>query len=227
MQLTRENERSLMLRINAPESAELSQQLQWLVEQLQTSQALELLDCVAGFNTVLVVFDPLLTDHAAMELRLTTLLNDWQNTSVQHIGREHVIPVYYDFSPDWDLLTTAESLQITPEHLIEQHQNQRFRVCVIGFAPGFAYLGHMPDAYRIARRSTPRSRVPAGAVALAETMTAVYPTASPGGWHIIGHTPASLFQPFDLKREVPCQFRVGDSVRFERLSQRQWQDANA
>lgn len=129
--------------------------------------------------------------------------------------REIVIPVCYDPSLGADLQTVGSRLGLDTERLIGLHEEQTYHVASMGFMPGFGYLEGLGDALRLPRRETPRTRVPAGSVAIAEDMTGVYPHESAGGWHLIGRTPMRLFDP---GREEPSLLRVGDRVRFERIT---------
>jgi KipI family sensor histidine kinase inhibitor len=97
------------------------------------------------------------------------------------------------------------------EELIAIHAGRDYTVCAIGFAPGFAFLAEVDESIAIPRHVTPRSRVPAGSVGIAEKQTAVYPADTPGGWQLIGNCPVSLYDP---KQTPPSPFDVGDQVRF-------------
>jgi inhibitor of KinA len=123
--------------------------------------------------------------------------------------RLHTIPVVYN-GPD--LQEVAEQTGLPPEEVIRRHAEPEYRVYLLGFAPGFAYLGDLDPALMVPRRSTPRTRVPAGSVAIAGVQTGVYPLATPGGWHLIGNTSLRMFDP---AREPAALLRVGDRVRFE------------
>jgi KipI family sensor histidine kinase inhibitor len=116
-----------------------------------------------------------------------------------------------DDGPDLDAV--AADLGLRPRDVVDLHIGVEVEVLFLGFAPGFAYLGELSPRLRVPRRATPRVRVPAGSVAVAGSMTAVYPQASPGGWRIIGRTDAKLFDPL---ADPPARLRPGDRVRFER-----------
>ena len=134
-------------------------------------------------------------------------------------GREHAaaesrlveIPVRYggEFGPD--LPDVARHTGLTPERVIEMHAAAEYLVYFLGFAPGFAYLGGLPPELATPRLSAPRKRVPAGSVAIGGNQTGVYPIESPGGWRIIGHTDAKLFDPSAAE---PVLLRMGDRLRF-------------
>lgn len=122
-----------------------------------------------------------------------------------------VLPVRYggEDGPDFDDVCSLTGK--TADEIIALHTQTEFRVAAIGFAPGFCYLGMLPEALRVSRLDRPRARVGAGAVAIAGAFTGVYPLASPGGWRIIGHTDTSLFDP---NSETPFPLKAGDRVRF-------------
>lgn len=122
----------------------------------------------------------------------------------------HVIPVTYDGE---DLTEVAERTGLSQEEVISRHSSPSYHVLALGFLPGWAYLGPLDRSLKLPRRTTPRTRIPAGAVAIAGVQTGIYPRVSPGGWHLIGHTDVVLFDP---NRERPALFRAGDRVRFVR-----------
>ncbi|HEX9167224.1 MAG TPA: 5-oxoprolinase subunit PxpB, partial [Gemmatimonadales bacterium] len=124
-------------------------------------------------------------------------------------GREWVIPVRYD-GPDLEWVAARTGLN--PDEVVRRHSARLYTVYLLGFVPGFAYLGELDPTLVLPRRSTPRQRVPAGSVAIAGAQTAVYPLATPGGWHLIGQTTLRLFDP---EREPPALLAAGDTVRFE------------
>lgn len=127
-------------------------------------------------------------------------------------ARTVVIPVRYDGE---DLAEVAASVGMTTAEVIAVHCQADYRVDFFGFAPGFAYLTGLPVQLHLPRRATPRTRVPAGSVAIAALYTAVYPQASPGGWHLLGTTDVTMFDPADAQR--PSLLQPGDRVRFECL----------
>jgi KipI family sensor histidine kinase inhibitor len=105
----------------------------------------------------------------------------------------------------------AQACGLSVAEVIELHSAGEYRVGAIGFAPGFAYLGELNERLALSRLATPRTGVPAGSLAIAERQTAIYPQASPGGWHLLGLCPWKLF---DVRRTPPCPLALGDRVRF-------------
>ena len=127
-------------------------------------------------------------------------------------GRLHRIPVVYD-GPD--LESAASHLGLTVETLVRLHVEPTYRCFMIGFAPGWAYLGPLPEPLRLPRRSVPRTHVPPGSVAMAGSQTGVYPLPTPGGWHLVGRTSVRLFLP---QSDPPSLLRTGDRVKFFAVS---------
>lgn len=167
-------------------------------------------DMAPTFNTVAVVFDPLRADpshlSAAIQARLRSL-----EGAVPITGAIVEIPVAYGGDDGPDLAAVAAHARLDPEEVVRLHTMADHVVGMIGFAPGFPYLLGLPAALAIPRRATPRTRVPAGSVAIAERQTGIYPRTSPGGWHVIGRTPRAMF---DADRDPPALLRAGDLVRF-------------
>lgn len=124
----------------------------------------------------------------------------------------HSIPTRYD---GVDLDEVAERVKLDREEVIRRHTSREYRVLSIGFMPGWGYLGPLDASLALPRRSTPRTRIPAGAVAIMGAQTGIYPRVSPGGWNLIGTTNAVLF---DATRTQPALFRAGDRVRFTQVS---------
>ena len=168
---------------------------------------------IPAYASLLVPFDPLRIQFADAEARVSTLIGRLSIAARAVLPRPVLtIPVRYggDYGPD--LAEVADRAGLTPAQVIELHSGTTYRAYMLGFAPGFAYLGTLPEVLRLPRRSTPRQRVPAGSVAIAAAQTAVYPLATPGGWHLIGRTDAIMW---DANREPPALVEAGRDVRFE------------
>ena len=171
-------------------------------------------DVVVGYHTVTVYFDPARVEPAAVREALAGVAADTaaaEPTQGAHLD----IPVCYggDFGPD--LLDLAAAVGSTSAEVIGLHTAHEYRVFVVGFVPGFAYMGPLaPQLASIGRRPTPRTRVPPGSVAIAGGQTGIYPVETPGGWHILGRTP---IRPFDPARTPPVLFAPGDHVRFHAI----------
>lgn len=161
---------------------------------------------VAGYATVTVHFDPDQTTHDALGGAIRRLAA--KRPPMEEPGRLHRIPVMYE-GPD--LEEVARRLSLTPERVAELHSKPIYRVFLVGFVPGWAYLGPLSEELELPRRHVPRTQVPAGSVAIAGRQTGIYPLPTPGGWHLIGRTSIKTFLP---DRDPPCLFRSGDRVKF-------------
>ena len=170
-------------------------------------------EVVPAYTTLGVWFDPLSRDAADLASELVEIAEQAEGREDGEAeGRELVIPVRYD-GPDLD--DVASRLGLARDEVVRRHSEATYRVFLLGFVPGFAFLGLLDPSLELPRRSSPRLKVPAGSVAIAGRQTAVYPLDTPGGWHLLGRTDLTLFDP---RREPPAVLGVGDRVRFEAIS---------
>jgi inhibitor of KinA len=171
-------------------------------------------DVVIGYCTVTVYFDPARVDGRWLESELKSLAAS-ADESIASAGALVQVPVCYegDLAPDLD--DVAAFAGCSHEEVVALHAGREYRVYMVGFVPGFAYMAEVDARIAAPRRPTPRTDVPAGSVAIAGGQTGVYPTVTPGGWNIVGRTPV---KPFNPARPEPFLFQVGDRVRFARIS---------
>ena len=166
----------------------------------------EVRQAIAGYASVTVHFDPDQITHDALAAAIKRLA--LKRPPMAEPGRLHRIPVVYD-GPDMEAVSSV--LALSPAKIVELHTKPIYRVFLVGFVPGWGYLGPLPEELELPRRQVPRTKVPAGSVAIAGRQTGIYPLASPGGWHLIGRTSVKLFLP---DSDPPCLFRAGDRVKF-------------
>jgi KipI family sensor histidine kinase inhibitor len=190
---------------------ELLRRVQMAAASLTAAKIAGVQDIVSAYLRVAVFYDPLEVSYREIS---ATLLERCQLAEAevgvrQRPPREHVIMVAYD-GPD--LAGVAQTIGLDLNELILRHTSRTYTVDLIGFVPGFAYLSELDPALHLPRRPEPRPHVPAGSVAIAGAQTAVYPLDTPGGWHLIGRTSATMFDP---AREPPALLQPGDTVRFE------------
>jgi len=163
-------------------------------------------EAVPGYASVTVHYDPEQVTLAQLQATLRNLVKARPAPPLP--GRLHRIPVTYD-GPD--LEEAARTLGLGVAELVRLHTAPTYRVFMVGFVPGWAYLGPLPEALHLPRRSVPRTHVPAGSVAIAGAQTGVYPLPTPGGWHLIGRTDLPMFIP---DHDPPLLLRTGDRVKF-------------
>lgn len=167
-------------------------------------------EAVPGYATLLVYYDPATIDYAQAADGCQQALRAAQDLPLP-AERRVDIPVRYGGMDGPDLPEVAALHGITASEVISLHCSQSYRVYLMGFTPGFAYLGELPPQLVTPRLATPRTRVPAGSVGIAGAQTGVYPIESPGGWRIIGRTDLRLF---DSRRDSPSLLQPGDLVHF-------------
>ena len=181
-----------------------------LAASLEAAQIGGVRDIVPTYRSVALFFDPLRTNYDA----LVEVVEREAGRSAPGASARHAvirIPVCYggDLGPDLD--GVAAFGNVSADEVIALHAAPIYRVFMLGFVPGFAYMGVVDARIAAPRRPTPRVRVPAGSIGIAGVQTGVYPTETPGGWQLIGRTP---IKPFDAQREKPFLMKAGDSVQF-------------
>jgi inhibitor of KinA len=177
-----------------------------------------LLDAVVGYCTVTVYFDPLRVDAAWLERELSSIASGIRPVE----NKEAVpleVPVLYGGEAGPDIADVARFGACSIDDVIERHSSTTYRVYLVGFVPGFAYMAEVNPTIAAPRRSAPRVAVPVGSVGIAGGQTGIYPAVTPGGWNLIGRTPLTLF---DADRTPPSLFKVGDAVRFHSISRREY-----
>lgn len=200
---------ALLLVLAETPDADLPLRIAQLAERIRQRLGPMLIDLVPGWTSLLLHYDLMRTDHLQLAAQLAPLLEAWQaEPPPSETVRLQQIPIWYAAE---DLESVAAACGLSVAEVIELHSAGEYRVGAIGFAPGFAYLGELDARLALPRRATPRTQVPAGSLAIAERQTAIYPQASPGGWHLIGRCPWRLF---DARATPVCPLALGDRVRF-------------
>lgn len=209
-QLSSAGENALMLYFEQRIDPAISALVQQACELIRAELSEHLLDILPSYASILVVFNPFSTDLYRVRRQLQNCLQQLQSGNGS-TGKQIELPVYYSEESGPDLARIASTKNISIAEVIRRHQAVSYRVYAIGFAPGFAYLGEVDPLLQMPRLSTPRAKVPRGAVAIADRQTAVYPAPSPGGWNLIGLCPTAMFTP-GATPVMPVA--VGDEVRF-------------
>lgn len=195
-------------------SAETNERVRRLLRLLELEPIVGVRNLHPAYCSLLVKFDPLRLRHQELQAKLSEYLQSIER--VQLPGpREVEIPVCYggEFGPDLDEVAALRGL--TPQQVIDLHISKSYLVYFLGFVPGFAYLGELPEALVTPRLPTPRKKVPAGSVGIAGNQTGVYPFETPGGWRLLGRTPVRMFR---TDREGLSLVSIGDHVRFVPVS---------
>ena len=171
-------------------------------------------EAVPAYGSLTVYFNEHVS-AATVRTWLSDLSVQVSNTSLATEGKQISIPVCYDPTLGVDLPWVAEHLNLSMEAIIDLHTSIAYRVYMIGFIPGFPYMGTLPTALEVPRKQTPSMKIPAGSVAIAGKQTGIYPAEVPGGWQVIGRSPLKMFDP----STTPCSFlNAGDIVQFKPIT---------
>jgi KipI family sensor histidine kinase inhibitor len=202
-------ERGMLVTWHGPKE-ERALAVRQLVEHIRRLHQPRFEELVPGIASVLFLYDPLRWTPQLVWEQIASVLPQ----IVQHSSSTPPIidiPVHYGGNDGPDLLFVANACSLSPAEVIALHTAQLLPVLMLGFMPGFPYIGELPAHLHLARRSTPRTHVPAGSIAIANDQTGIYPNQSPGGWHLLGRTTVQLFDP---NRDPPSLFKPGDLVQF-------------
>ena len=201
---------SLLIAFGDVISPELHARVIGLFEALRARQEPRIRNLHPGYTSVLVDFDPLRISHE----ELAEIVKQSQTAAgadVQAKPNLVSVPVCYDIEFGPDLLDLAAHASLSPEEVIQMHSSATYLVYFLGFSPGFAYMGGLPEKLHMPRLATPRGHVAGGTVGIAGSQTGIYPVDSAGGWRLIGRTPWRMFDP---KADPPTRLQPGDRVRF-------------
>ncbi len=203
-------DRAMVVELGDSISPETNRRVHGLMRALEGRGLPEIVDLVPTYRSLLVLYNPLLASFDGLRETVASL-----DSAAADAGRNAPnvveVPTVYGGEHGPDLGFVAEHNGLSPEEVVEIHSGTDYPVYMLGFTPGFPYLGGMSEKLHTPRLATPRTITPGGSVGIAEAQTGVYPVQSPGGWRIIGRTPLALFDP---EREPPSLLSAGDVVRF-------------
>jgi len=213
-------DRALLLEFGDEISLEINEKVRRMTLAIQAGAIEGIVEKVPTYRSLLIIYNPFIINIEDLKKRL-----DWMEEALGQSPFPEPkltrIPVVYggSYSPDLDYV--AKFCQITPEEVVRLHCSKPYHIYMIGFMPGFPYMGELPEALVTPRLKTPRLSVPAGSVAIAQKQTGIYPMESPGGWQIIGRTPVQLFDP---EKEPAALLQMGDLVQFYPISEKEFKE---
>lgn len=208
----------IKIELGQTHSPQLNQKIRSLCRLLDSGRLFGVIEWIPTYTGVTVYYEPLKISFQDLREQLKRLVKKSENDPATK-GRVVTIPVVYGgrFGPD--LTDVAAYHQKTEEEIITIHTNGTYLVYMIGFTPGFPYMGGLDEAIATPRKAMPRTLVKAGSVGIGGNQTGIYSMDAPGGWQIIGRTPLPLFLP---KRKVPSFLQAGDTIRFQRISESEY-----
>ncbi len=191
-------------------SLEINRKIRYWLFRLDHKRLPGVLDLIPSYTELLVCYNPAVIDFRQLIAKLRELENDLESAELPE-GKLIEVPVVYgeEFGPD--LEEVAARCGLSSQEVIEIHQSVEYFVYMLGFLPGFCYLGGLDQRIAVKRKQTPRLKVPAGSVGIADRQTGIYSLESPGGWQLIGQTPLKLFDPH---RKQQFLFQPGDRLKF-------------
>ena len=206
------SEDALLLRFGGAIDATINARVHAAAARLRANALPGITEIAPAYASLMLRFNPRACAPEQMLAGVREALRDL--SGVAAIGREVEIPVCYGGTHGPDLDEVAQHASLDVRAAIEHHAARAYTVAMLGFAPGFPYLLGLDGVLHTPRRATPRTRVPAGSVAIGGAQTGIYPRELPGGWMLIGRTPLALFDP---QRDPPCLLAAGDRVRFRAI----------
>ena len=222
-QLSPLGDQAILIQLGKDISMDIHQRIQIITSYLDDHPFEWMIDYIPAFTTVTIFYDPIkitrlnqvsqLPYYFVCE-QLNSLLSGFTTGKIIE-SKTITIPVCYGGELGPDLETVAQLNDLTTKEVIDIHTSGDYLVFMIGFAPGFPYIGGMSKKIAAPRRKSPRLRIPERSVGIAGEQTGIYPIETPGGWQIIGRTPLQLFRPME---ESPSLFKAGDKIQFKSIS---------
>ncbi len=189
---------------------EVNLKVRTMAAVLESRPVKGILEAVPTYRSLLLIYDPMLTEPQSLKESLRALETSISQANVPP-PRRIEIPVCYggEFGPDIEFVANYHKIKV--DEVIRIHSSPCYQIYMMGFTPGFPFLGVLPKILETPRLETPRLHVPAGSVAIASNQTGIYPISSPGGWRLIGRTPIKLFRP---EEREPFLYKAGDLIKF-------------
>jgi len=213
-------DRGLLLEFGDEIGSEVNEKVRRMALAIQAEAMKGILETVPTYRSLLIVYDPLILSIDDLKKRLKKLEDGLRQTPFPEPKLTRIPVVYGDpYGPDLDFV--AQYHRISHDQVIQLHCSKPYFIYMIGFMPGYPYMGELPDALVTPRLKTPRLLVPAGSVAIAQKQTGIYSMDSPGGWQILGRTPVKLFDP---ERKPPALLMMGDLVQFYPISEKEFKE---
>ena len=207
-------EQALLINYEQKISLEIHRKVMGLQEQIVQAKIEAIQYIIPAYCSLTIGFDPFQISYAVLKERILAL-SDQNFDSADPNIQSHQIPVCYDPEFAWDMEEIQTHTGLSQEEIITLHSSKPYTVYMLGFLPGFPYMGSVSPNLECPRKEQPRLKIEAGSVGLAGKQTGIYPSRAPGGWQILGRTPVKAFNPV---KENPFLFQAGDQVQFYPIS---------
>jgi inhibitor of KinA len=213
-------DKGLLVEFGAAINPEINRKVRHIFLSLEKMPISGVTEVIPTYRSLLIYYDPFQISVERLKREILdreNKLDQWEIPPPETVE----IPVAYgdDFGPDLEFV--AQHNELTPEEVVEIHTSGTYLIYMLGFTPGFPFLGGLSEKIFTPRRETPRMVVPAGSVGIAKNQTGIYPIDSPGGWQLIGKTPIRLYDP---NRSPPILLKAGNYLKFKRISTKEFQE---
>jgi KipI family sensor histidine kinase inhibitor len=216
-------DRGLLLEFGDEISREINEKVRRMALAVQAEAIEGIIETVPTYRSLLIIYNPVILPIEDLKKRLKKIEGGLQTTPLPEPKLTR-IPVVYGGNYGPDLEEVAKYLHASPEEVVQLHCSKPYLIYMIGFMPGYPYMGELPQALVTPRLKTPRLLVPKGSVAIAQRQTGIYSMESPGGWQILGRTPVELFHP---EKDPPALLQMGDFVQFYQISEKEFKEWQA
>ena len=220
VQIFHMGDRGLLLEFGDEISQEINEKVRRMAFAIQSEALPGILETVPTYRSLLVLYNPLILSITDLKKRLESIEERLQQSPFPE-PKLIRIPVAYGGKFGPDLESVAEYHHSAPDEIIRLHCSRAYLIYLIGFMPGFPYMGELPEGLMTPRLKTPRLSVPTGTVAIAQKQTGIYSMDSPGGWQLLGRTPVRMFDP---GKDPPAYLRMGDRVQFYPISEKEFEE---
>jgi KipI family sensor histidine kinase inhibitor len=216
-------DRGLLLEFGDEINREINEKVRRIALAIQAEAMEGIIETVPTYRSLLIIYNPVILTMEELKERLKGIEEGLQQTPLP-APKLTRIPVVYGGIYGPDLEEVAKYLQISPEEVIRLHCSKPYLIYMIGFMPGYPYMGELPQGLVVPRLKTPRLIVPKGSVAIAQRQTGIYSMESPGGWQLLGRTPVEMFDP---EKNPPALLQMGDLVQFYQISEKEFHNWNS
>ena len=216
---------AVTMQIGAEISEQVNRDVVCALNSLRRAAIVGVVELVPTYTSICIHYDPAVLSYEALLCQLKQLRIDYSEDYTSRSGRVIEIPVCYGGEYGPDLAFVAQHNGLTPEEVIKRHSEGEYLVYMLGFLPGFAYMGGMDASIACPRLESPRTKIPAGSVGIAGSQTGIYPLSSPGGWQLIGRTPLKMFAIHGDKTRFALS--AGDRVRFVPITEELYREMEA
>ena len=216
---------AVTLQIGAEISEQVNREVVCALNALRKADIIGVVELVPTYTSICIHYDPAMLSYETLQRTIGQIKINLSEDNQEATGRIVEIPVCYGGEYGPDLSFVAQHNGLTPEDVIKRHSEGEYLVYMLGFLPGFAYMGGMDASIACPRLESPRTKIPAGSVGIAGTQTGIYPLSSPGGWQLIGRTPLKMFAIHGDQTQFALS--AGDRVRFVPITEETYREMEA